>query len=139
MELFRFIDESINLEPSKMDTLSLAFLGDSIHSFFVRRNLVISKDYKQKDLQALSAKIVCAKNQSKAFDLIKTDLNEEEQNLAKRARNAKTNNVAKNATIEEYKKSTAFEALVGFAYLSKKFDRMSTFLQVAESCVNQGE
>mgnify|MGYP003305046625 CR=1 FL=1 len=44
--------------------LSLAFLGDSIHSAFVRGKLVDDKTYKVKQLHSISTKFVKASSQS---------------------------------------------------------------------------
>ena len=127
-----------NVNSKDMHSLSLAFLGDAIHSLYVRFALVNCADFKQKDLQKISSSIVCAKNQAKAFDLILPELNEQEIGVVKRARNAKTNNIAKNSSIEEYKKSTAFEALIGYLYLSDEVEKMDKFLSVANVVANEG-
>ena len=49
----------------------------------------------------------------------------------RRARNTKVNNIAKHATIEDYKKSTAFEALLGYLYLSGQNDRLVEIMDKA--------
>ena len=131
----KFVDLKVN--PNDIHSLNLAFLGDAIHSFYVRLALVVSADFKQKELQGISSQIVCAKNQAKVFDLIFSNLSEEEVGVAKRARNAKTNNIAKNSSIEEYKKSTAFEALIGYLFLTKQNERMEEFLMLASDCAGR--
>ena len=131
--------EKKNINPKEMHSLNLAFLGDAIHSFYVRYAVVNCADFKQKELQRITSSIVCAKNQAKAFDLILPTLSEEELGVAKRARNAKTNNIAKNSSIEEYKKSTAFEALIGYLFLINQNARMEEFLSVANECARKGE
>ena len=52
-------------------------------------------------------------------------LTEKELDIVRRARNAKTHNIAKNADIETYKKATSFEALVGYLYLIGNFERLN--------------
>ena len=42
----------------------------------------------------------------------------------KRGRNAKSHTAAKNASIEDYRKATGLEALVGYLYLTDRFDRV---------------
>ena len=61
--------------------------------------------------------------------------------IMKRARNAHNNNKAKNSTHLDYKRSTAFEAVIGYLYLTKNFERMNLFLQmtVDEFCKEKGE
>ena len=46
-------------------------------------------------------------------------------------RNAKTNNIAKNSNLTEYKKATCFEALVGYLYLSGQTERMNEILDIS--------
>ena len=128
-----------NVSPKEMHALNLAFLGDAIHSLYVRYALVNNADYKQKELQGITSSIVCAKNQAKAFDMILPNLTEDELSVAKRARNAKTNNIAKNSSIEEYKKSTAYEALIGYLYLIGDTNKMNEFLLLASKCAGKGD
>lgn len=119
--------------PYTMNVLALAFIGDAIHSLYVRSIYACDKDYKQKELQSLTSKIVRASNQAKTLDKISENLSEKEKDVLLRARNAKTNNIAKNSTLEEYKKSTSFEALLGYEYLCKDFDRLHFLLELSMS------
>ncbi|MGN1227527.1 MAG: Mini-ribonuclease 3 [Christensenellales bacterium] len=119
--------DKINL----MDVLALAFVGDAVHSLYVRTVLVGQADFKQKDLQAKTSEIVRASNQSKTLAKIEGVLTEDEKGVMLRARNAHTNNKAKNSTLQEYKRSTAFEAIIGYLYLQKKFERMNMFLSLS--------
>lgn len=116
-----------------MDALSLAFVGDAVHSLFVRSVLVSSADYKQKDLQSKTSAIVNANNQSKTLAKIEHLLSEEEKAIMLRARNAHTNNKAKNSTLQDYKRSTAYEAVIGFLYLKQEYERMNNFLKASLS------
>jgi len=56
------------------------------------------------------------------------ELSEQEQSLVKRARNKKISTKPKNADPVEYKWATAFEALIGFLYLSQQYDRMEAVI-----------
>lgn len=118
-------------KPELMSVLTLAFLGDAIHSLFVKRWLISQKDFKQKDLQSKTAQLVCAGNQARVLDKKIDDCNEIEKDIVRRARNTKTNNIAKNSDAVTYKKSTAFEALVGFFYLKGLNDRLKEFLEAS--------
>ena len=51
-------------------------------------------------------------------------LTEEEAEVYRRGRNAKSPTMAKNATMSDYRKATGFEALMGYLYLTEQFDRM---------------
>jgi ribonuclease-3 family protein len=53
-----------------------------------------------------------------------TILTEEELGVFKRARNAKKTTRAKHASVSQYNKSTGFEALVGYLYLTGQEERL---------------
>ena len=55
-------------------------------------------------------------------------LNEDEKEIVRKARNAKAKHKAKNFDEEEYKKATAFEALVGYLYLTNQTERLNEIL-----------
>ena len=40
------------------------------------------------------------------------------------------NNKAKNSTASDYKRSTAFEAIIGYLYLNKEFDKIKKFIEI---------
>ena len=60
-------------------------------------------------------------------------LTEKEKEIAKRGRNTENHHVAKNATVQEYMYSTAFEALIGYLYLTKQDERLK---EVLEKCID---
>ena len=128
------IGERGNINANQMHPITLAFLGDVVHLFYVRSTLISKADFKQRDLQVKASKVVRATNQAKALDIILDKLTSDEQDIARRARNAKTNNIAKNASPEEYKKSTAFEALLGYFYLTKNGEKLKLLLDSADEC-----
>lgn len=115
-------------EIEQMNVLNLAFLGDALFTSYVREVLVKKRDQKIDVLNKLSSKIVCAKNQAVLLDNFKDWLNDDEHATIMRARNAKKNSVAKNCLPEEYNKSTQFEALLGYLYLSEQTERLNMIL-----------
>jgi len=51
-------------------------------------------------------------------------LTEDEEKIYNRAKNQKNNSKAKNASIMEYKLATGLEAVFGYLYLEKNFERL---------------
>ena len=51
-------------------------------------------------------------------------LTEEEMQVYRRGRNAKSATIAKNATVSDYRRATGFEALMGYLYLRGEQRRM---------------
>ena len=111
----------------EMSPITLAFIGDGVHTLFVRDSVVKSGTFVGFHKKCSS---VCnAKAQSLKLDSISNILTEEELNIVRRARNAKTQNIAKNSDIETYKKATSFEALIGYLYLKGDFERLTEILK----------
>lgn len=108
--------------------LSLASIGDGVHTLFVREMLLKSTNILANKLHLQASKLCCAKRQSEVFDLIFENLTEEEKNVALRARNHRTHAVKSSSQIE-YKKATAFEAVVGYLYLTKQAERLKWILE----------
>ena len=51
-------------------------------------------------------------------------MTEEEADIYRRGRNAKSPTMAKNASMADYRKATGFEALMGYLYLKDEFARI---------------
>ncbi|MBE5741504.1 MAG: ribonuclease III [Clostridiales bacterium] len=109
------------------NALTLAYLGDSVFSLMVRKHLILTYGEKPNGLNKRANAVVCARTQAEIMRDIKDTLIEDEIDVVMRARNAHTNNKAKNSTLEEYSLATQFEALVGYWYLNndtKKLEKM---------------
>jgi len=98
--------------------LILAFVGDAVHTLQVRQQLM-ANDCKVADLHKLASSECCAKAQAKKYDELYDSFTQNEKEIANRARNAKHNTVPKSCTLTEYQKATAFEAVIGYRYLSE--------------------
>ena len=125
--------EKSNEEINMMNPLIWAYIGDSIYEVYVKQNLINQTEYKPHQLHILTSKKVNAKVQAETLDKIEEYLTEEEKNIVRRGRNAKNYHIPKNASVEEYAKATAFEALIGYLYLIKKFDRLEDILEYTKS------
>lgn len=116
---------------NEISPLVLAFLGDSIHTKFVREFVVKSQMGKLNDYNKKASHYCKAKTQAQVLDKIQDSLTKQEQDLVRRTRNAKTNNIAKNSNLMEYKKATCFEALLGWLYLGGQEQRLNEFLNIS--------
>ncbi len=119
-------------EIHMMNPLVWAYIGDSIYEIYIKQSLIEKTDHKPHKLHILTSKVVNAKTQSETLEKIEKYLTEEEKEIVRRGRNAKNYHVPKSASIEEYAKSTAFEALIGYLYLTQKFDRLKEILKYTE-------
>ena len=57
-------------------------------------------------------------------------LTEEEHAVYRRGRNAKSISPAKNQSITDYRRATGFEALIGFLYLQKEYERLLELVKI---------
>ena len=56
--------------------------------------------------------------------VLQDKLTEEEHGVYKRGRNAKSVSPAKNQSVTDYRRATGFEALMGYLYLNREWERM---------------
>ena len=139
--LFSYDDKGLitrdhEVKPETLNPLVLAYIGDAYFNLYMRGRLLASEQNKVQILHSFGAKMVSAKYQAIAYKEIEDDLSEDELAVFKRGRNAKCN-VPKSATVQEYRCSTGFEALLGLLYLKKDFERLNeivdkTFLIISQ-------
>ena len=121
--------ELINREKSEIDInllspLTWAYVGDSVYELLIRTHLVNKTKLKPHRLHIEAIKFVKAKSQADILKKLEEHLTDEEKDIVRRGRNAENHHLPKNANVEEYMYSTAFEALIGYLYLSKKDERL---------------
>lgn len=116
----------MNLQP-----LVLAYIGDAVYEAYIRTMLVVNKKTNVNMLHKMSVKYVKAKAQADIVHKILDILTQEEQDVVRRGRNAKSATVPKHAEISDYRYSTGFEALVGYLYLLNNTERLMEILKLA--------
>ncbi len=114
----------------EINTLVLAYLGDTIYEDYIRRFLIKKGIGNVNDLQSESLKYVSAKGQSNYLEMMINDnyLTEEELNIVKRARNNTSKSHPKNTDIVTYKRATGLEALIGYLDLSENKNRIDEIM-----------
>ena len=115
-------------EVNQLSPLVWAYIGDCVYEVFIRTNLVNNSTAKPHRLHIETIKYVKAKAQADTLAKIKESLTEKEKEIVRRGRNAENHHVAKNASVAEYSQATAFEALIGYLYLTKQDDRLQEIL-----------
>ena len=116
-----------NLQP-----LILASVGDSVHTLFVRTKLAKLDKYKANALSREVSKIVNTGNQCKIYYIIEKELTDDELSIAKRARNTHIHSKAKNFSANEYIHATAYEAVLGYLYLTGQQNRLNFILSFGD-------
>lgn len=111
-------------EAKLMNPVVLAFVGDAVYTVLVRRSLALSHSFHTGELNRLASERVCAEGQSAAVDALLSRFTEEEAEIYRRARNAKKPTKSKHASPVDYARSTGFEAVVGYLYLTGERERL---------------
>lgn len=120
--------KKIDLQTVSMQTL--AFIGDAVYNVYIRCYLASQSNEKTRKLHNSSIRFVSAKAQSKTIDMLLDKLTDKEISVYKRGRNTNINSVSKNADIVDYKKSTGFEALIGYLYVKKDIERLEVIINL---------
>ena len=112
-----------SVDAKLLNPLVQAYIGDAFFHLYVRSRLLSYEQAKVQVLNLFSGQIVSAVWQARAYKLIEDVLTDEEKGVFRRGRNAHSHAPRKASTIE-YHASTGFEAVLGFLYLSERFDRL---------------
>ena len=111
------------IQPEQLPPLVLAYVGDAWFSLYVRTRLLYYEQNKVRVLHSYGSQMVSAVMQAKALRELEPQLSEEEAQVVRRGRNAKSS-VPKSASVGEYRYSTGFEALLGFLFLHGRQERL---------------
>ncbi|TXK78121.1 Mini-ribonuclease 3 [Paenibacillus sp. N3.4] len=117
--------------PHLLNPLVLAYMGDAVYEVYIRQYVVSQGNHRPNFLHKAATGFVSAKAQSKLLEALMPMLTEEEIDMVKRGRNAKSGTTAKNADVLEYRHSTAFECLIGYLYYKQSFERLKEILDFA--------
>lgn len=119
------------LKIKNMQPLVLAMIGDSVQTLFVRTFVANEYGVKVNKMNKMVSSVVSAGSQFKTFKKIEETLTEEEQDIARRARNSHIHTKAKNFSFTEYIHATALEALIGYLHLTEQFERLNEILAIS--------
>ena len=88
----------------------------------------------------MTSSYVQASAQSKMMRVMQEHLTEQEHAVYKRGRNAKSVSPAKNQSVTDYRRATGFEALLGYLYLNKEYERLLELVKLGlESLEETGD
>lgn len=131
-EQFQLGEQEIN----SYSPLVLAYLGDCVYELVIRTILVEKRNCPVQKLHKEATWFVKAATQAAMIEVILPELNEAEEDVYRRGRNAKSHTVPKNADVGDYRKATGFEALVGYWYLTNQTERTLQMIKKAIDVVD---
>lgn len=118
------------VDPKLLNGLALAYMGDAVYEQAIRKHLIYTGKTKPNRLHVAATTYVSAKAQAYLVEQMMEQnlLNEEEMDYYRRGRNAKSHSKAKNADSMTYSKSTGFESLIGFLYLTEQVEKVDALI-----------
>ncbi len=124
----------------QMKSLALAYMGDVVYEYYVRDYLLRQGKVNVNTLHKSAVRFVQAKQQAKVlrYWLDGELLDDDEQGVVRRGRNAKSGTVPKNTDVMTYRYSTAFEALLGYHYFLDNHDRLMWLVEAAINYIEKG-
>ncbi len=117
--------------------LTLAYIGDCVYELIIRTKLVNEGNGPVDTLNLRASRLARAGTQSAMIEALLESgmLSPEEEAVYRRGRNAKSPTRAKNATLADYRRATGLEALIGWLYLKKDFERITEIVAVGWKAV----
>lgn len=116
--------------PMRLDDVpvqALAHVGDAVHALCVRSRLLALGPISRMEIHVRSTAVVHAAAQAQALHAIEEHLSPEERDVVRRARNTKLGKGGGGTSADRHH-ATAFEALLGYLYLSGRADRLQELL-----------
>lgn len=114
---------------NQMSPLVWAYVGDCVYELYIRTHLVNTTNLNPHKLHIEAIKYVKAGAQANILKNIYEELSDEEKDIVRRGRNANNHHLPKNANVQEYMYSTAFESLIGYLYLNRNYKRVKEIIE----------
>ncbi len=124
------MSETLQHKASVYSPLALAYIGDAVYEMFIRTYVLSKGNAPVNKLHKASRELVRASTQAQIYHIIEDTLNEEEKDVLRRGRNAKSISTPKNGNITEYRHATGLEALIGYLYIKGDLKRISELIRL---------
>lgn len=114
-----------------LNPVVLAYIGDAVFEIYIRQRLVAGRTRKPHELHRAATRYVSAAAQAKLLQRWHPLLTEEEADIVRRGRNAKSGQPPRNADPADYRQATALECLVGYLYYRGEKERLEQLVAIA--------
>ena len=138
-ESIKYLEEQFELPEQDIRSyspLTLAYIGDAIYDLYIRTIIVKMGNTQPSKLHKRASALVKAETQADMVTVLEPHFTPEEEAVFKRGRNAKSYTPAKNATTGEYRRATGFEAVLGYLYLTKQYNRIIDLVKIGLEAIN---
>lgn len=120
MEIF----EIPEIDLKELPVTYFAYIGDAVISLYSKLKYINLK--KPSEIEKNIKSMVSKSGQSKNLERIMFYLTDEEKAIVKRAMNSKA--ATRHGNDRDYRNSTGLEALIGYLFLKKDFERLKKIL-----------
>ena len=111
---------------------ALAFLGDAVHSLWVRRHLTAKGVAKSGELNRLAQAHISATAQARLAEKCKPSFTEDEADVFRRGMNHKHLQTPKHTSGKDYRAATGFECVLGMHDYLGNYERINELLRMDE-------
>ncbi len=131
--VFQVWQEQLGITKRDVNTtspLAMAYLGDCVYDLFARDFVLSHAPGNVNRMNRLKTQLVCAHAQSEIMGWLIGEeiLTEEEFGVYRRGRNQKSETHSKNSSIQEYRRATGFEAMLGYLYIKGDMNRLGELI-----------
>ena len=116
------------VNPDEFSPAVWAYIGDAVYELFTRSQLLKDGPAKTKQLHKATIARVKASFQAELLKRLEPDLTTDELEVVKKGRNIKSGHIPAYTDMITYRYSTAFEALIGYLYLTGSYQRLQVIL-----------
>ena len=125
------------VEINMMSPLTWAYVGDSVYELHVRTYLCNKTNLNPHKMHVEAIKYVKANAQAHILEELMNELSDDEKEIVRRGRNTENHHLPKHASHTDYMYSTAFEALIGYLYLTKQNIRLAEIIKKSIDIVSK--
>lgn len=126
------------IDAKECQPLVLAYIGDCVFDLIIKTMAAGKGIRPVHKLHEETSRYVQASAQSFMMRAMQEHLTEEEHAIYRRGRNSRTVSPAKNQSITDYRRATGFEALIGYLYLKREYERLAELVTLGlESMENK--
>ena len=132
------IPEINGIDIRTVPPLTLAYIGDSVMDLFVRTYFATTSHETVSKLNNRAVKVVNAAFQAQLLESIDGMLTDEEKDIVRRGRNAKSQTKPKHADVTDYRLATGLEALLGYLFIMGRSQRLCEIFAEMKNVITQG-
>ena len=127
------------IDAKECSPLVLAYIGDCVFDLIIKTMVAGRGNRPVHKLHEETSRYVQASAQSFMMRSMQEHLTEEEHAIYRRGRNSRTVSPAKNQSITDYRRATGFEALIGYLYLRREYERLTELVALGLESMENNE